>query len=58
VLPRWQVGGRGEVLIDPSGRFLYSCSRGPEDDLVIYKIASDGHLVLITHTPLGGKGTS
>ena len=45
----------GEVLIDPAGRFLYSCNRGPEDDLVIYKIASDGHLVLITHTPLGGK---
>jgi 6-phosphogluconolactonase len=45
----------GEVLIDPAGRFLYSCNRGPAEDLVIYKIASDGHLVLITHTPLGGK---
>ena len=45
----------GEVLIDPSGRFLYSCNRGPAEDLVTYKIASDGHLVLITHTPLGGK---
>ena len=45
----------GEVLIDPNGRFLYSCNRGPAEDLVTYSIASDGHLVLITHTPLGGK---
>jgi 6-phosphogluconolactonase len=45
----------GEVIIDESGRFLYSCNRGPSDELLAYSIAPNGHLSLLQRTPLGGK---
>jgi 6-phosphogluconolactonase len=45
----------GEVIIDPSGRFLYSCNRGPIDELLVCGIGADGRLSQVKRTPLGGK---
>lgn len=44
-----------EVIIDKTGRFLYACNRGPNEELLVYKIGSDGRLNLLERTPLGGK---
>ena len=45
----------GEVIIDKSGRFLYSCNRGPVEELLVYGIDKDGRLHLLERVPLGGK---
>jgi 6-phosphogluconolactonase len=45
----------GEVIIDNSGRFLYSCNRGPAEELLVYRIGADGRLSLLERTPVGGK---
>jgi len=45
----------GEVLIDKTGRILYSCNRGAVEDLVVYTIGPDGHLTLAGRQPLNGK---
>lgn len=45
----------GEVIIDTSGRFLYSCNRGFAEELLVYLIGTDGRLNLADRTPLGGK---
>jgi len=45
----------GEVIVDKSGHFLYSCNRGPAEELLAYSIESDGRLKFIARTPLGGK---
>lgn len=45
----------GEVIIDPSGRHLYSCNRGAPEELLAYAIGPGGHLRLINRTPLQGK---
>jgi 6-phosphogluconolactonase len=45
----------GEVIIDRSGRFLYSCNRGLFEELLVYRIGPDGRLTLLQRTPLGGK---
>lgn len=45
----------GEVIIDKSGKFLYSCNRGPNEELLVYRIGSDGHLNLLQRMPIGGK---
>jgi len=44
-----------EVLLHPSGKFLYGSNRG-HDSLVVYGVdASTGKLTLLQHVPTGGK---
>ena len=44
-----------EVLLHPSGKFLYGSNRG-HDSLVVYAVdASTGKLTLVQHVPTGGK---
>jgi 6-phosphogluconolactonase len=45
----------GEVIIDKTGRILYSCNRGAVEDLLVYTIGPDGHLTLASRLPLNGK---
>jgi 6-phosphogluconolactonase len=45
----------GEVVIDPSGRILYSCNRGNPEELLVYALDPQGHLSLAQRLPLGGK---
>ncbi|MEO6007840.1 MAG: lactonase family protein [Vicinamibacteraceae bacterium] len=44
-----------ELILHPSGRFLYGSNRG-HDSLVVYGVdASTGKLTLLQHVPTGGK---
>ena len=44
-----------EVLLHPSGRFLYGSNRG-HNSLVVYAVdATTGKLTLVQHIPTGGK---
>jgi 6-phosphogluconolactonase len=44
-----------EILVHPSGRFLYSSNRG-HDTLAVFAIDKDkGTLTLVEHVPTGGK---
>lgn len=45
----------GEVIIDKSGRHLYSCNRGLLEEMLVYTIGPDGRLSLLQRIPLGGK---
>jgi 6-phosphogluconolactonase len=45
----------GEVVIDQSGRILYSCNRGSPEELLVYSIDLHGHLALAQRMPLGAK---
>jgi 6-phosphogluconolactonase len=58
-LPAGQAVEKGistaEVLLHPSGKFLYGSNRG-HDSLVVYGVdASSGKLTLLQHVPTGGK---
>jgi 6-phosphogluconolactonase len=58
-LPAGQAVEKGmstaEVLLHPSGKFLYGSNRG-HDTLVVYGVdASTGKLTLLQHVPTGGK---
>ncbi len=57
-LPRDFVGKAGstaELIMHPSGKFLYGSNRGP-DNIVGYSVnAQTGKLTLIGHTPTRGK---
>jgi 6-phosphogluconolactonase len=58
-LPAGQAVEQGmstaEVLLHPSGKFLYGSNRG-HDSLVVYGVdASNGKLTLLQHVPTGGK---
>jgi 6-phosphogluconolactonase len=58
-LPAGQAVEQGmstaEVLLHPSGKFLYGSNRG-HDSLVVYAVdASTGKLTLLQHVPTGGK---
>ena len=58
-LPAGQTVEQGfstaEVLLHPSGKFLYGSNRG-HDSLVVYGVdASTGKLTLLQHVPTGGK---
>ena len=58
-LPAGQAVEKGmstaEVLLHPSGKFLYGSNRG-HDSLVVYAVdASSGKLTLLQHVPTGGK---
>jgi 6-phosphogluconolactonase len=58
-LPAGQTVEKGfstaEVLLHPSGKFLYGSNRG-HDSLVVYAVdASTGMLTLLQHVPTGGK---
>jgi 6-phosphogluconolactonase len=58
-LPAGQAVEKGmstaEVLLHPSGKFLYGSNRG-HDSLVVYAVdASTGKLTLRQHVPTGGK---
>lgn len=43
-----------EVLMHPSGKFLYGSNRG-HDSLVIYSVGEDGKVEIIDHQKTGGK---
>jgi 6-phosphogluconolactonase len=49
----------GEVVIDSTGRILYSCNRGAPDELLTYSIGLEGdqagHLTLVSRLAFGGK---
>lgn len=50
-----EVGSTAELILHPSGRFLYGSNRGP-DNLVCYKVDEEsGTLTLAGHTSTGGK---
>lgn len=58
-LPAGQTVEKGfstaEILLHPSGRFLYGSNRG-HDTLAVYAVAPDtGRLTLVEHVPTGGK---
>jgi 6-phosphogluconolactonase len=58
-LPAGQAVAQGmstaEVILHPSGKFLYGSNRG-HDSLVVYGVeASTGKLTLLQHVPTGGK---
>jgi 6-phosphogluconolactonase len=58
-LPAGQDVAKGfstaEILLHPSGRFLYGSNRG-HDSLAVYAVAPDtGRLTLVEHVPTGGK---
>jgi 6-phosphogluconolactonase len=59
-LPAAQVVEKGfstaEVLLHPSGKFLYGSNRG-HNTLVVYAVdAQSGKLALLQHIPTGGQG--
>lgn len=45
----------GEVIVDSSGRHLYSCNRGLFQELLTFRIGADGRLSLLERTPLNGE---
>jgi 6-phosphogluconolactonase len=45
----------GEVVFDPTGKFLYACNRGAVEELLVYRVGSNGHLTQESRVPLGGK---
>jgi 6-phosphogluconolactonase len=44
-----------EIVMHPSGRFVYTSQRGPDDIAVFARDASTGRLTLVEHVPSGGK---
>lgn len=50
-----EVGSTAELILHPSGKFLYGSNRGP-DSLVCYAVnPENGKLSLVGHTPTEGK---
>jgi 6-phosphogluconolactonase len=45
----------GEVIFDSAGKFLYGCNRGAAEEILVYKVSSNGQLSLVSRVPLGGK---
>lgn len=43
-----------EVVVHPSGKFVYGSNRG-HDSLAVFEIAADGKLTAAGHVPTGGK---
>ena len=43
-----------EIVVHPSGKFLYASNRG-HHSIAVFAIAADGHLRLIGHAPSGGR---
>ncbi|SFJ11508.1 lactonase family protein [Planctomicrobium piriforme] len=48
------TGGTAEVVVHPSGKFLYVSNRGP-DSLAIYQIGENGKLTAVGFTSTNGK---
>jgi 6-phosphogluconolactonase len=44
-----------EILVHPSGRFVYSSQRGPDNIAVFARDAATGKLTLVEHVATGGK---
>ena len=44
-----------EIVAHPSGRFVYSSQRGPDNIAVFARDAASGKLTLVEHVPTGGK---
>jgi 6-phosphogluconolactonase len=44
-----------EILVHPSGRFVYSSQRGPDNIAVFARESATGRLTLVEHVPSGGK---
>ena len=44
-----------EILVHPSGRFVYSSQRGPDNIAVFARDAATGRLTLVEHVASGGK---
>lgn len=54
-LPAPMGGNTGaEVVVHPSGRFLYGSNRG-HDSIVIYALSTTGRMTLVGHQPTGGQ---
>jgi len=51
VLPAYSTA---EVLVHPSGKFVYGSNRG-HDTIVVFAIAADGKLTYVEHQPTQGK---
>ncbi len=45
--------GSAEIDITPNGKFLYTSNRVTSNEIVVYKINSDGTLVDVAHTAVG-----
>jgi 6-phosphogluconolactonase len=43
-----------EVIVHPSGKFLYASNRG-HHSLAVFAVAADGRVQLVTHVPCGGR---
>jgi 6-phosphogluconolactonase len=44
-----------EIVVHPSGRFVYSSQRGPDNIAVFARDAASGKLTLVEHVPTGGR---
>jgi 6-phosphogluconolactonase len=44
-----------EIQVHPSGRFLYSSQRGPDNIAVFAREGATGRLTLVEHVPTGGR---
>lgn len=44
-----------EIVVHPSGRFVYTSQRGPDDIAVFARDAATGRLTLVEHVASGGK---
>lgn len=47
-------GSTAEILVDPSGRFVYGSNRG-HDSVVVFRIQGDGTLALVEHESTRGN---
>ena len=44
-----------EIVVHPSGRFVYTSQRGPDNIAVFARDAATGRLTLVEHVASGGK---
>ena len=44
-----------EIVMHPSGRFVYTSQRGPDDIAVFARDGATGRLTLVEHVPAGGR---
>jgi 6-phosphogluconolactonase len=44
-----------EILVHPSGRFVYTSQRGPDNIAVFARDGASGHLTFVEHVASGGK---
>lgn len=52
--PNNQDAGCADIHIHPNGKFLYASNRGDFNSIMIYKIAEDGSLTIVSEKMTGG----